>query len=258
MGWCSRCRLCLAPSYSMTWFARRCCNTNVLVLRGRCRSPRSSASPIHNDQPCRFCSFTAWVAHRCLAGFVAQVALERSGDPHLRIRHCRAEFSQISSRLSSRIVRLSGDGEYILIGHSLGGVLLRSALATLPAEARLPSRVFLLGSPTKPARLAQSLRGNLVYRLVTGDCGQMLASDSRMKAVPPVAVPTTSICGDRALALTSRAFGGEPNDGVVSVSETSAAWITDTVMVPVVHTLLPSSARVAEIILKRFRETGQA
>jgi len=167
-------------------------------------------------------------------------------------------FSQIASRLSSRIVKLSGEGEYILIGHSLGGVLLRSALAALPVGARLPSRVFLLGSPTQPARLAQSLRGNLVYRLATGDCGQMLASEVRMLAVPPVAVPTTSICGDRALALTSRVFGGEPNDGVVAVSETSAAWITEVVCVPVLHTLLPSSARVAEIILKRIRETGQS
>jgi hypothetical protein len=167
-------------------------------------------------------------------------------------------FSQISSRLSSRIVRLSGDGEYILIGHSLGGVLLRSALAALPVGACLPSRVFLLGSPTKPARLAQSLRGNLVYRLATGDCGQMLASDSRMQAVPPVAVPTTSICGNRGIALTSRVFGAEPNDGLVAVSETSAKWITEVFLVPVLHTLLPSSARVAEIILKRLRETGHA
>jgi pimeloyl-ACP methyl ester carboxylesterase len=167
-------------------------------------------------------------------------------------------FAQISSRLCSRITSLGADNEYILIGHSLGGVLLRSALAGLPTGARLPSRVFLLGSPTQPGRLAQSLRGNLVYRLATGDCGQLLALEVRMLAVPPVAVPTTSICGDRALALTSRAFCGEPNDGVVAVSETSAAWITETILVPVVHTLLPSSARVAEIILKRIREAGQA
>jgi len=166
-------------------------------------------------------------------------------------------FSQISSRLSSRILKLSAAGKYILIGHSLGGVLLRSALAALPAGVRLPSRVFLLGSPTQPARLAQSLRGNLVYRLATGDCGQLLASEVRMQAVPPVMVSTTRICGDRALALTSRVFGAEPNDGVVAVSETSATWITETILVPVVHTLLPSSARVAEIVLQRILETGQ-
>ena len=46
-------------------------------------------------------------------------------------------------------------------------------------------------------------------------------------------------------------FGGELNDGVVSVSEASAEWIIDQVRVPTVHTFLPSSKRVAEIILER-------
>src|ERR1035437_9581561 len=60
-------------------------------------------------------------------------------------------FSQIVNRLSSQIMRLADAGEYILIGHSLGGLLLRSALAALPAGTRAPTRVFLLGSPTQPA-----------------------------------------------------------------------------------------------------------
>jgi len=47
-------------------------------------------------------------------------------------------FAQISNRLSSQIVRLADDGEYILIGHSLGGLLLRSALAALPMGTRAP------------------------------------------------------------------------------------------------------------------------
>jgi pimeloyl-ACP methyl ester carboxylesterase len=165
-------------------------------------------------------------------------------------------FSQISNRLFSRIEKLAGDGDYILIGHSLGGVLLRSALATLPAGTRAPTRVFLLGSPTRAARLAKSLSGNPVFRIATGDCGQLLASDVRIMAVPAVAAPTTAICGDRGMWLTRGAFRGEPNDGVVSVSETSAAWISNATVVPVVHTFLPASARVAEIIMESISRTS--
>jgi hypothetical protein len=161
-------------------------------------------------------------------------------------------FSQISSRLSSRIVRLADDGEYILIGHSLGGLLLRSALASLPMGTRAPIRVFLLGSPTQPARLAKMLSRNPLFRMATGDCGQMLASDVRMHAVPPVVTPSTGVFGNRGMPVTSLAFRGEPNDGVVSVSEASAPWITDQVIVPVVHTFLPTSERVAVIVLERI------
>jgi len=161
-------------------------------------------------------------------------------------------FAQISNRLSSRIVRLADDGEYILIGHSLGGLLLRSALAALPKGTCAPTRVFLLGTPTQPARLAKMLSRNPIFRIVTGDCGQMLASDERMHGVAPIAAPTTGVFGNRGLPATSRAFRGEPNDGVVSVSETRALWIRDEVIVPVVHTFLPSSERVAAIILERI------
>ncbi|WP_216821622.1 lipase family protein [Uliginosibacterium sp. TH139] len=159
------------------------------------------------------------------------------------------DFEQISRRLSERIQMLAARGDYILIGHSLGGVLLRSALASLPAATRQPLRVFLLGSPTRAARLARMLERNVVFRIATGDCGQLLASDDRMGALSPVAAPTTRICGDRGIALTSRCFGGEPNDGVVACAETSAPWINETVLMPVVHTFLPSSAQVARIIL---------
>jgi len=161
-------------------------------------------------------------------------------------------FAQISSRLSSQIVRLAADGEYILIGHSLGGLLLRSALAALPMGTRAPTRVFLLGSPTQPARLAKMLSRNPIFRIVTGDCGQMLASDVRMQAVPPITTPTTGVFGNRGMPVTSLAFRGEPNDGVVSASEVCAPWITEEVIVPIVHTFLPTSQRVAAIILARM------
>ena len=44
------------------------------------------------------------------------------------------------------------------------------------------------------------------------------------------------------------------NEGVVAVSEASAEWIRDRVLVDCVHTLLPSSRRVGEIILERLAQ----
>lgn len=161
-------------------------------------------------------------------------------------------FSPITARLASRIRQLASQGDYALIGHSLGGVLIRAALDTLPPDTRQPSRVFLLGSPQRASRLARSLQDNLLYRLLTRDCGQLLASEQQMQAISPLAAPCTGIFGVRGLPLKQSPFRNEANDGVVAVSEIAADWISDQVRVPVVHTLLPSSRLVARIILERL------
>ncbi|UCV03553.1 esterase/lipase family protein [Dechloromonas denitrificans] len=161
-------------------------------------------------------------------------------------------FPAIAGRLAARISHLAGQGDYVLIGHSLGGVLIRAALGTLPAGTRQPHRVFLLGSPIGASRLAKLLHDQPLYRLLTRDCGQLLASEQRMQHVPAISAPTTGIFGVRGIAATRGPFAGEANDGVVAVAEISAAWIVDEVRLPVVHTLLPASPLVARAILARL------
>lgn len=165
----------------------------------------------------------------------------------------RAEsFRGIADRLAARLTALLAAEEVVLVGHSLGGVLLREALATLDGPAR-PLHLFLLGSPLHASRMAARLGKNPVFRAATTDCGQLLASPERMSAISAPAVPTTGIAGTRGVVGFSGAFAQEANDGVVSLSEVSAPWLTDQVLVPVVHTLLPASRRVAAIVLERLR-----
>ena len=135
------------------------------------------------------------------------------------------------------------------MGHSLGGVLIRAALNSLPEHVNRPRHVFLLGSPIQPSRLALRLKNNLLYRAFAGDCGQLLASSSRMGAIGSLQEATTGIAGVSGFANRGGPFGGEPNDGVVSLGEVSAPWLSAQRQVPVIHTLLPSSRRVAEVIL---------
>ncbi len=160
-------------------------------------------------------------------------------------------FARIKQRLVVAIGKAAARGDYVVVGHSLGGVLLRAALNELPAEVAPPRHVFLLGSPVGAARLAQRFSRNPIFRLLTGDCGQVLASPLRMAEVGRVCTPTTSIAGVRGVMHKRGPFGGEPNDAVVSVSEVSAEWIADAVRLPVVHTLLPASKIVAQVILAR-------
>ena len=166
-------------------------------------------------------------------------------------------FDAITRRLCEKIQRLSAEGDLVLVGHSLGGVLLRAALQSLPPQTTAPLHLFLLGSPVRPSRMAQRLRRNPLFRLATTDCGALLASADRMAAIDPPAVRTTGIAGTKGIAHARGPFAGEANDGVVTLAEVSAPWLTDQVRVPVIHTLLPSSRRVGAIILERLAQASR-
>ncbi len=158
----------------------------------------------------------------------------------------------IVKRLVDTLVRLAEQHDYVVIGHSLGGVLLREAIHRLPAGVRRPRHVFLVGSPVHPARLARYLRDWLAFRLLTRDCGQLLGSTQRMAAIGPLRLPTTAIVGTKGLAFQGGPFGGAPNDGVVAVSEVVADWLTDQAHISVPHVWLPASRQVADIVLERL------
>ncbi len=168
------------------------------------------------------------------------------------------DFAAISQRLAVRIAALAGLGPYTLIGHSLGGVLLRAALATLAPETPPPQHIFLLGSPVLPSRLARKFGGNLLFRGITSDCGELLGSAQRMAGVAPTKTRTTSIIGTKGLRGRFSPFGADANDGVVALEETRAPWIDEEVQLPLMHTLLPSSALVADTILQKLQAQAAA
>lgn len=161
-------------------------------------------------------------------------------------------FSDIKNRLVNKLTTLASQGEYVVIGHSLGGVLLRAAIDSLPNNVRKPKHLFLLASPIKPAKLAILLQANPIYRMVTGDCGQLLGSSSRMSAIPAASVPNTAIVGVRGLPFETVFSKEEPNDGIVSVSEVTADWLNEQVQIDVPHSFICSSRRVAKMILDRL------
>lgn len=160
------------------------------------------------------------------------------------------KYDTIVARLRTRIALLAAAGDYMVIGHSLGGVLLRAALNSLPPGSPLPRRAYLLGSPVLPSRIATRLKNNGLFRVIAGDCGQLLGSAERMKVVGPLSVPTMGIVGIRGISGRYTPFGDEANDGLVSISEAMAPWFSSCVHVPVIHPLLPSSTLVAKLIVQ--------
>ncbi|WJG08786.1 alpha/beta fold hydrolase [Aliiglaciecola sp. LCG003] len=161
-------------------------------------------------------------------------------------------FNSIVKRVQNKITDLSERGQYVLVGHSLGGVILRAALQKLGDMDNPPQHLFLLGSPVFPARLARKSQNDLSYKLLAGDSGQLLASKKRLGSIEMPNTPTTAIVGTKDVALTKRYFQDEENDGVVAIGEVTHSGIEEIISLPVIHTFLPSSHKVCSIIIDKI------
>ena len=190
-----------------------------------------------------------------LSGWPLLWRLRRAGYHTHNFGHwvCSESFGAIVGRLNERLIQMAHAGDYVLVGHSLGGVLLRQALRTLPRSVRPPKHLFLLGSPVQASSIAVRMGSNPLYRLLTGDCGLMLGSMERMGAIGTPAVPVTAVVGVKSWSLMAGMLPPESNDGVVTLAEATAPWLTDVVQLPVTHTFLPTDARVTAVILERLR-----
>jgi pimeloyl-ACP methyl ester carboxylesterase len=157
-------------------------------------------------------------------------------------------FARIVSRIHDRLAELARSCQpYAVVGHSLGGLLVRAALARSPV-ASPPAHLIMLGTPNRSPRLARKYQRLWLYRWVNGESGQVLAQATFFEQLPPLTVPYTIIAGTKGWRARPGAFGGEPNDGIVAVSETMAASTDAPIELPVRHTFMMNDRRVREVI----------
>ncbi len=157
---------------------------------------------------------------------------------------------RIVSRLRGRLVAMAGD-DVIAIGHSLGGLLLRSAIASLPPDVPRPVRVIMLGTPNHSPRLARRLAGALWFRAINGDAGRLLASEDRMMAIPIPPVPYTVVAGNNGPRGRWSPFGQDANDGLVAVSETRMGGDEEFIELPILHPFMPYDRRILRLVVER-------
>lgn len=162
------------------------------------------------------------------------------------------DLDSIKIRLMRRLSDTAAQGEYAVIGHSLGGVLVRDILTKLPAEIAQPKHVFLLGSPMVATQINQRLSRFWIYRLLFGQCGQLVSSDERMQAIGTPSIPTTCVVGTKGFNGHRSPFGQRPNDSIVLESELCTELFSDVVRFAVRHPFLPATPELSRIIHQRL------
>jgi pimeloyl-ACP methyl ester carboxylesterase len=147
-----------------------------------------------------------------------------------------------TARLAGLIERRIGVGNYALLGHSLGTVIIRAALGRI--DRHMPRACFFLAPPVLACRAARYFSGFWPYRLLTGEMGQLLASETFMRQLPMPPVPTRIYAGVGGPRVAWLPFGMEANDGILAVSEAMGPFDALAVQVPVMHTYIMNSRLV--------------
>jgi len=163
-------------------------------------------------------------------------------------------FDVIRSRVRRRLEAVASSGvPYAAVGHSLGGLLVRAALADWPDTLPLPARLIMLGTPNQPPRLARRLQRFWPYRLAMGEAGQLLARPAFFAQLPDLPVPGTVVAGVRGIGGRWSPFGEEPNDGIVALSETPCEGVP-VVEVPAAHAFLMNHPAVRRLVTEALRD----
>lgn len=149
-----------------------------------------------------------------------------------------------SAGIQPRFFAYSAD-KVIIMGHSLGTVLRRGVLPRLTHQ---PLACFFLAPPTKACLVAQKLAPSRLYKLLTGEMGQMLASPHFMNSLAIPNVPTKIYSGINGLRGRCSSFGEQLNDGILAVEETLLPSVPyDTVAA--LHTFIMNKKAIAEDIV---------
>lgn len=160
-------------------------------------------------------------------------------------------LQQATRKLINMISKHAIGESYALIGHSLGSVIIRNAVMEL--NENKPAACFFLAPPITSSRAAKYFSKNRIYKILTGEMGQLLAQDEFMRALP-VPNNTTIYAGTGGPRKKYLPFGMEANDGIVSVSEASGDGQARIVKINAIHTLIMNAKTVWDDILQTLEQ----
>jgi pimeloyl-ACP methyl ester carboxylesterase len=165
---------------------------------------------------------------------------------HPHVFHYRSvlePMAQVAAALRQTVARIDAPQVHLL-GHSLGGLVIQRYLERY--RMAQPGRVVFLGSPCSGSRVARRLGQWSLGRQALGRAAvdELLVERTRRWETERELgiIAGTVPLGVGRLLLTFK----EANDGTIAVSETELAGAKSRVCLPVTHSGLLLSARVAQ------------
>lgn len=170
----------------------------------------------------------------------------------------RARIPELAEYVAERLDRELGGAQFDAVTHSMGGVVLRAAVAAKLVPAKQVHRAVMLGPPSQGSEIAELLRNRWWFRALAGPAATQLgtALGSEPLRLPPASFPLGVIAGSLALNPLARWVFAAPSDGKVAIARTHVPGMTDFVVVRCSHTWLvrcPSARRAAFEFLERGR-----
>ena len=135
----------------------------------------------------------------------------------------------------------------------MGGLLIRAYLAAYP-PANL-GKVIMLGTPNQGSQVADRIHGWKLYQWLYGPAGQQLTTHTPCPHRLP-ACTLGIIAGNRSYDPIFGRYLPSVHDGKVTVENTKLPEMSDHIILPVCHTLMPES-KAAQAQVLAFLTTGK-
>jgi triacylglycerol lipase len=173
---------------------------------------------------------------------VARAALRRGYAVHnLGYPSRRAPIERLAEDVGHRILDVAGERTPVdVVTHSMGGIVLRAAVAIGVVPAELLRRVVMLAPPNQGSAVADRLRDFRFYRLALGPAGQQIGTGetSVPRRLPPPPFVLGVIAGRRSNNPFFARVLGEESDGKVTVASAHVEGLRELVVVDHAHTFI--------------------
>lgn len=137
-------------------------------------------------------------------------------------------------------LQLGGHQPFHVVGHSLGGIILRTIAHRYPEiiDTHQLQRAVMLGTPNHGSAAAAMLSKSRLGRHILGPSGAQLvpSADFLVRSLGRPLFTVGVIAGNRSInPLSKLIFKGEPNDGAVTVAATKVEGMHDWLELPTHH-----------------------